>query len=319
MRHDCVVVPGLGSFVTNDEPACYDCARQAFLPPRRSIGFNPEVRHNDAMLIGSVSRVRGVSVESARSQIETEVASLHHQLQLNGEVPLGRLGVLHRGENPQFPLFEPSADSLPARRYDGLRPVDVTPLQAEDVGSVERQDPIHRTMYIPAPLKIVASVIVIMVALGIIYSTTSLVNGHRMNYASLDTGLSSEIVPAASIEPTSYADIVSREIVLNIAMPDEEEAETCAAEPSVRNDLSSGQQASSPQLSLSRYIMVVASLPSMASAERHIRNIGDNSLRIIEMDGKFRVYAASASDIDSARSLADSLSARYPNVWICRR
>lgn len=306
MCHDCVVVPGLGSFMTNDEPARYDSVNQEFIPPRRSIGFNPEVRHNDAMLAGSISRLLKVSYEAARSRIDTEVSSLRYQLQLSGEVPFGRLGMLFRGENPEFPVFEPSSDSLPARRYDGLRPLAITPLKVEtEEETEERVAQAHHVVTIPLPLKIVASVIVVMVALGILYSTTSLVNGPCMNFASLDTGLSSTMEPAASVE-ASITDVVSRDILLNIAIPDEKQSVNESYSPEVVKKTG-------------RYILVVASYPSKRAAERHIQAIGDSSLNIMEMDGNYRVYAASASDINSARKLADSLSGRYPTVWVCRR
>lgn len=68
-----------------------------------------------------------------------------------------------------------------------------------------------------------------------------------------------------------------------------------------------------------RYILVVGSFPSNKTAERYIEETNDPTLSIIEMDSKFRIYAASASRINEARELASELSERYPNVWICRR
>ncbi len=101
LHHDCVVVPGLGAFIVNDEGARYDSRRHVFMPPSRTVGFNPEVRHNDAMLIGSISRRNGISLSAARMDLETEVASLHHQLDVAGEFPLGGLGMLMRGASPE--------------------------------------------------------------------------------------------------------------------------------------------------------------------------------------------------------------------------
>ena len=66
MHHECVVVPGFGAFMLNHESARYDAKTQRFLPPSRTLGFNPEVRHNDALLLGSISRREGVSLENAR-------------------------------------------------------------------------------------------------------------------------------------------------------------------------------------------------------------------------------------------------------------
>lgn len=314
LHHDCVVVPGLGAFIVNDESARYDSGSHTFMPPVRTVGFNPEVRHNDAMLIGSISRRSGISLSAARMDLETEVAALHHQLEVTGEFPLGTLGMLTRGENPEYPVFEPSADSLPLRLFKSLAPVDCRPLHSEeesadDGGAVARQ----RIIAIPAPLKIVASFIVVMVALGVLYSTTGLNNGPKASSASLDTGLSSRMEQSAPVFDSLLDENVSREIVLNIALPDLGEA-VAEAGPMAQKS-GSEFEAMAPQ----RYLLVVGSFATRAMADRHIAYVGDPTLRVIKMDGNYRVYAASAPTIEEARRLVGSLSSAYPSVWICRR
>ena len=66
-----------------------------------------------------------------------------------------------------------------------------------------------------------------------------------------------------------------------------------------------------------RYLLVVASLPSHNSALRHIN--GNPDLRIIEMDGNYRVYVGTAPTITAARSIANDIVSQYPNVWVCKR
>ena len=266
------------------------------------------MRLNDAMLIGSISRRNGISLSAARMDLETEVASLHHQLDVAGEFPLGGLGMLMRGASPEYPVFEPAADSLPLRMCKSFASVDCCPLvsddSTEDGGACARQ----RIVAIPAPLKIVASFIVVMVALGILYSTTGLINGPKVNSASLDTGLSSRIEQSAPVFEVAADEDVSREIVLNIAMP--------AEQPDMaQSDCAAEQTEEAPQ----RYLLVVGSFPTLASANRHIYYVGDTSLRVIEMAGNYRIYVASAPTIEEARRLSAYISKTYPSVWVCRR
>lgn len=224
---------------------------------------------------------------------------------MSGEVHIGRLGVFRQDSNTDLPVFEPAMDSLPLRALDGLQPLAINRLgfnddEEEKVARADRQP-----VVIPFPLKIVASIVAVMVGLGILYSTTSLVNGPRVNFASLDTGISTHIERV--IDSTVS---VSREILLNIAMPPAE-VETAApqeAESMVADAEEPG-----------RYLLVVASFPNEKTARRHIAQMADDSLRIIEMEGNYRIYAASASTINEARALAGSLSDRYPSVWVCRR
>lgn len=309
LYHDCVVVPGFGAFMINRESARYDAVSGLYLPPSSALGFNPEVRHNDALLIGSISRREGVTIDSARASLDTVIASLLHQLRTCGELPFGSLGVFTSGESDEAPVFVPSLESLPVRIYDGLHPLTVNPLVPDNVEDIqlEMQRP---AVVIPLPLKVVASIIAIIVSLGILYSTTSLVNGPRVSFASLDTGISSHI---ERVLDSSLS--VSRVIMLNIAIPAEKKE--VSAESSIVGDTTAERKIvdNTPE----RYLLVVGSFPSMKAASRHISNVGDENLRVIEMDGNFRIYAASASRIDDARTLAHTLSERYPNVWVCRR
>lgn len=327
MHHDCVVVPGFGAFMINDEGARYDFGNRRFLPPSRTIGFNPEVSHNDALLVGSISRREGISLEGARGRLDTTVDSLRHQLQLGGEVAVGNLGILSRGLSPDAPVFTPSDLSLPGRRFEGLVPLNVLPLEMEteedniDMGAGADADGIRQIIF-PAPLKFVASIVAIMIGLGILYSTTSLVNSPRMNFASLDTGISSRLEQTHSIDTPAVSLDLSREILLNIALPaGDGSGLTVSDAPIAAVDRKAEVQTLAPQALAApgRYILVVGSFPSRRAAERHIDSLGDSSLRIVEMDGNFRIYAASASNINDARMLADTLKASYPSVWVCRR
>lgn len=316
--HDCVVVPGLGSFVTNDESARYDELNETYLPPVRSLAFNPEVRHNDAMLVSSISRADCISQEAARKQMEIEVSSINYQLKMSGEVSLGGLGMLKCGENSDFPVFEPYDDSLPMRIYEGLEPLNIKTLSsALEYAALEEEEGIKPAVekeiavakeprIIPLPLKIVASIAVILVILGVIYSTTSLVKSPELNYASLDTGFSSDAFPASVDNEPEIS--VSREIVLNIAEPNSPDAKGVAKIQGKHHVANNDP-----------YLLIVASFKSRKLAQKHIAISGNHNMCIVEMDGNFRVYVAGAPTRNQAAKLAGKLSSHYPDVWVCRR
>ncbi len=311
MRHDCVVASGLGAFLVHEMPAAYDAKTQRFNPPSRALGFNPEVRHNDGLLAASISRREGISVDSAKAEIEVQVGALRRQLELNGEVQIGRLGVLHMGVTSEAPVFEPSESSI--MRYAGLCPIFVKPL-ADNSCAPETDALLEapRMLVIPTLLKIVASIVVLMVTLGIVYSTTRFVRGPELNFATLDTGLSARFetsMPSEPIVDTSIEPALSREIQLNISVP------TSMMRDSVE---SMSQGADRYRFDDSdRYMLVVASYPSRPLAMKHIG--GNPDMRVMEMDGNYRVYVATCSNIVDARTEAKAVSATYPNVWVCKR
>ncbi|MCM1077458.1 MAG: hypothetical protein NC411_08885 [Bacteroides sp.] len=311
MHHDCVVVPGFGAFMLNRESARYDSESGLFMPPSCSLGFNPEVRHNDALLVGSISRRDGVSLDAARNALDASIASFRHQLHAGGEASVGNLGRMVLDEASESMIFDPADDSLPLRMYGGLRPLNVSPFESESETPIagSGDDSAKQTVVIPFPLKVVASVLAVIIGLGILYSTTSLVNNPKANFASLDTGISTQL---GRVIDSTVA--VSREILLNIAVPPT--SSVTETEPVTRH----GSEAQSAMTGRdSRYLLVVGSFPTSKSAQRYVDESSDGSMQVIEMDGNFRVYVASASTVDDARSLAADLADRYPNVWVCRK
>ena len=51
LENDCVVIPSLGGFIAHYQPAHYEESEGIFLPPIRSIGFNPQLTMNDGLLV----------------------------------------------------------------------------------------------------------------------------------------------------------------------------------------------------------------------------------------------------------------------------
>ena len=69
------------------------------------------------------------------------------------------------------------------------------------------------------------------------------------------------------------------------------------------------------------YCVVIASLTSREQAEQFIASTGNKRLAILEKDGKFRVYAATAPSSSQAYSIArnNGLLKRYRGAWVCRK
>ncbi len=309
MNHDCVVVPGLGAFLVHETPSFYDSEACRFMPPSRSLGFNQALTINDGLLVESVARKRGLTLDSARVEVESVVASFRHQLMAVGSLSLGSLGVMTCKDDTL--IFEPSSSSAVTMRYAGLMPLAVSPLVEESNEADDRIAVVgRREVSVPVPLKIAASVIIILVACGVFFTADSLIGNRQTNYASLDSGLRAQVdYPVMSADESGLA--VSREIELNIAAPRQESIAEIA--PSASAPVIETQKPSAP----GRYLLVVGSFPAMKQALKHIG--GDSRLAVMEMDGKYRVYAASAATNAEAHAKADALREEFPSVWICRR
>lgn len=94
LENDCVIVPGLGGFIAHYAPACKIAEENRFLPPSRIIGFNPQLKMNDGMLVQSYMAVYNTSFPDASKRVERDVRRLQETLHENGKADLANVGEL---------------------------------------------------------------------------------------------------------------------------------------------------------------------------------------------------------------------------------
>lgn len=130
LENDCVIVPGLGGFVAHQEPAQYDEKDAIFLPPYRSLGFNPLLTLNDSLLAQSYADVYDVSYPEAMQLIEQDVEAILKEIELHGKIELSGLGRLSKTNEGHF-HFEPYDGGVLSPFYYGLSSYDFLPLQLQ--------------------------------------------------------------------------------------------------------------------------------------------------------------------------------------------
>ena len=94
LKHNCVIVPQLGGFIAQDVPARYIPEENLFLPPHRTVGFNPQLTLNDGLLVQSYMQAYDTNYPETLKLIEQAVSSLNAELQQQGEYELSGIGKL---------------------------------------------------------------------------------------------------------------------------------------------------------------------------------------------------------------------------------
>lgn len=94
LRHNCVIVPGLGGFVTQYVPARYVAEEELFFPPFRSVGFNPRLTLNDGLLVQSYMQAYDTSYPETQHIVENAVAEVRAELQERGSFTFNGIGTL---------------------------------------------------------------------------------------------------------------------------------------------------------------------------------------------------------------------------------
>ena len=114
--------------------ARYDEEDASFLPPLRALGFNPQLKMNDSLLVQSYIEAYDISYPEALRRIENEVDELRQHLETNGRFELNDLGVLQLNEEGNME-FEPCEAGILTPDLYGLSTFEMKSLaiqQAEE-------------------------------------------------------------------------------------------------------------------------------------------------------------------------------------------
>ena len=127
LSNDCVIVPGLGGFMTHHVEARYDSDDQMFLPPLRTLGFNPQLTMNDSLLVQSYIEAYDISYPEALRRIESEVEELKQHIDTAGCYELNDIGELSLNEEGKY-LFTPCEAGILTPALYGLSSFEMKPI-----------------------------------------------------------------------------------------------------------------------------------------------------------------------------------------------
>jgi len=121
--------------------ARYDEQDGMFVPPIRTLGFNPQLTMNDSLLVQSYIEAYDISYPEALRRIESEVAELKAHLDTEGSYELNDLGVLALNSEGHLE-FQPCEAGIITPWLYGLSSFEMKPLQKAE----ERPTEQHREM-----------------------------------------------------------------------------------------------------------------------------------------------------------------------------
>ncbi|GMT45728.1 MAG: hypothetical protein IEMM0006_1560 [bacterium] len=103
--YECVVIPGLGGFLTNDKPASIQPNTHHFRPPYKQVMFNAYLKTNDGLLVNYIAREENISYQEAKAQVDKFVYLCDNALKSGKRINFHRVGYLHLNKNEKI-IFE---------------------------------------------------------------------------------------------------------------------------------------------------------------------------------------------------------------------
>lgn len=93
-RHDCVIVPAFGGFVTKNTSAKLNQNTHEITPPAKQISFNSQVKNNDGLLANFIAAYDNISYDTALAKIQEQVSKWDYALAKNETVTIEHIGTL---------------------------------------------------------------------------------------------------------------------------------------------------------------------------------------------------------------------------------
>ncbi|MGV7107630.1 HU domain-containing protein [Flavobacterium sp. U410] len=94
-RYQCVTIPGFGAFITEIASAQVSGSASTFLPPRKLVSFNPNIKNNDGLLAHHIAQQEKISFEKATEVIAQKAAFWTGELQQRNSVSFPNVGTIN--------------------------------------------------------------------------------------------------------------------------------------------------------------------------------------------------------------------------------
>lgn len=329
LENDCVIVPGLGGFIAHKRQAAYSIQKGEFMPPLRTIGFNPQLIMNDGLLVQSYMQAFNTDFPDATRRIEKTVAELKDQLYQQGQVTLNNVGTIYYNMNGSY-AFEPAAASYFTPSLYGLESFTLPQLQPLTVSSSLKQllpkvnEQTEKSKKHFSLRHFTRNIVAIAVAVCLFFVLSVPVENTYMddaNYASLGSismfdAIRNQSV-ATSIQTTPHTVVAQKAVKkqtgekrvrnnVNTLKPVVVKTEKIAAAPAAKTVVaktatakaetkaakSSKQVSTQPAASKKTAYIIVASLPTSDDAQRELKKFqqkGYKNCQVLESNGRFRI------------------------------
>jgi hypothetical protein len=147
-EYECVVIPGLGGFLTRDHAASVHPLKHYFKPPYREIVFNPLLRTNDGLLLNHIARSEQLSYQDAKGRLDRFVLKCISVMEEGKRISFRNIGSIYFNKDQQL-VFEPDETQNYLAESFGLSGFVSPPIKREEfqqkVEKVFSKPPLNKT------------------------------------------------------------------------------------------------------------------------------------------------------------------------------
>lgn len=306
LNNDCVIVPGLGGFMGHYMDARYDEQDSLFLPPLRTLGFNPQLTINDSLLVQSYVEAYDISYPEALRRIEAEVQELHQHLETEGQYELNDIGILSLNDEGNI-TFEPCEAGILTPTLYGLGSFEMQRLAPAPSVNAENDNSIINESAITIKMSWIRNMVAAAAAI-----IAFLMIGTPISNSEVSTDIQQSAFLAIPTPHQEKSNIKAEEVTNATISENESTKEEIKVAVEVQT------KENEP-----RYCLVLASQVSKKNAENFVNQLQANGFkeaRVLETTMTRVVYGDFASESDAYNQL-QSLQCQskiFSEAWVMK-
>ena len=321
-QHNCVIMPGVGAFLAHRVPAYYSAKEKIFMPPHRSLAFNPQVTVDDALLLSEYMSDGTLSYEEANERLNSDIEAMRLKLADSGILYFGDLGTFNMDIDGKI-SFTPNENSIDDPYNYGFEPLAIAPLK-----ELKKKDIVIKRSNIGKYISAVAAAIVavfVLIPLG-----SSIFNNDAqlsvagfapveksvrpMTVAPMDEAVC-EIAP---VEETVTAHIFTTADVAPVVEATQQADIQAPATEMAVEETANGVQEVAKEIS-KQYSIIVASTPNPDKAQLAITELSRKmqaDYKVVQGDRRFRIAIESYETEADANAALERIQATFSDAWV---
>ena len=318
--HKCVIIPGMGALLAHEVPASYNAEEHMFMPPHRTLGFNPQITVDDSLLLSEYMADGSMSYEEAAKQLEKETGELSRELSRKGELCFGSLGTFHMNINGGI-SFTAADNSIDDPYNFGFEPLAIQPLSEIS----QKEIVIKRRDFSRYAAVAVAAILTFFFVTPVSDSAYEPSMQASMAVISPKENMAEEfaVEPAQPTDDIIYniapvEDTVTEKII-TVTPQEENVATTEPATVAEKEENPVVEVAPAAPVSKKTYSIIVASSPNAKNAELAIKELSakhDAAYSVVEGNGRHRISIGDYPTSTDASKALSEIKNIFPDAWV---
>ena len=319
-QHNCVIIPGVGAFLAHRVPAYYNAKERVFMPPHRSLVFNPQVTVDDALLLSEYMEDGTMSYEEAGECLANDIEVMRRKLSDTGKLCFGDLGTFNMDIEGKI-SFTANENSIDDPYNYGFEPLAIAPLK-----ELKQKDIVIKRSNVSRYISAIAAAIVVifvLIPLGNSFydrdaqlSVAGFAPVEKSAHTVTAIAPINEVVcDIAPVEETVTAHIFTKtseqDPVIEEAPAVEVEAEP--AVPAVEESVEITEEITK------QYSIIVASTPNPDKAQLAITELSRKmqaDYKVVHGDRRFRIAIESYSNEADANAALERIQKTFSDAWV---